>query len=116
AYANSPFGRRLARFTVVYFRDRAYIFIGVRRDENDNRKYRTEFLNTALSLKALSPDESKLARARRIALLRAKPDTRYASVAASSGLTSYAEAQLRLLNGDYPSGEPEPGRLIKTVD
>ncbi len=116
AYANSPFGRRLARFTVVYFRDRAYIFIGARRDENDYREYRTEFLNTALSLRALSPDESELAKARRIALVRAKPDTRYTSLAARSGLTSYAEAQLRLLNGDYPGGEPEPGRLVKTVD
>ncbi len=116
AYANTPFGRRLARFTVVFFRDKAYIFIGARKDGDDNRKYRTEFLNAALSLKALTAEEAALAEARRIALLRAQPGVRYSALAARSGLTSYAEAQLRLLNGDYPKGEPEPGRLIKTVD
>jgi predicted Zn-dependent protease len=116
AHANTPFGSRLARLTVVHFRDKAYIFVGARKDENDNRSYRTEFLNAALSLRALSRQERKLAQARRIALLRAEEDTRYAALATRSALTSYAEAQLRLLNGDYPVGEPEPGRLIKTVE
>jgi predicted Zn-dependent protease len=116
ASVNTRFGRRLARVTVVYFRDKAYIFVGARKDENDNRAYRTEFLNTALSLRGLRPEERELAKARRLGLLRAGADTRYAALAARSGLTSYAEAQLRLLNGDYPVGEPEPGRLMKTIE
>ena len=116
ADANTPFGRRLARFTVVYFQDKAYIFVGARKNGDDNRSYRTEFLNAALSLRALSPEERELAEARRIALLRAKAETRYSALAARSGLTSYAEAQLRLLNGDYPMGEPKPGRLMKTIE
>lgn len=116
ASANTPFGRRLARVTVVYFQDKAYIFVGARKDENDNRGYRTEFLNAALSLRPLSAGERELAKSRRIALLRATTGTRYAALAAASGLTSYAEAQLRLLNGDYPVGEPEPGKLMKTIE
>ncbi len=116
AWSNTPFGRRLARFTVVYFQDNAYVFAGARKDENDNRKYRTEFLNAALSTRALSAEERALARARRIALLVATAETGYPALAARSGLGGYAEAQLRLINGDYPEGNPEPGRLMKTVE
>ncbi len=116
AWTETPFGRRLARFTVVYFQDKAYVFAGARKDESDNRKYRTEFLNAALSLRALTAQERALAQPRRIAVFQADANTRYPALAAHSGLTSYAEAQLRLINGDYPSGNPSPGRLMKTID
>lgn len=116
AWTNTPYGRRLARFTVVYFRDKAYIFTGARKDPDDERKYRTEFLNTALSLRALVADEHELARGRQLKLRQATAHTTYAALAAESGLSNYAEDQLRLLNGDYPDGEPAPGRLIKVVE
>lgn len=116
AWTNTPYGRRLARVTVVYFRDKAYIFAGVRKDSADERRYRTEFLNTALSLRALEADERELARGRQLKLRQATAQTTYAALAAESGLSNYAEDQLRLLNGDYPGGEPAPGRLIKVVE
>ncbi len=116
AWLDTPFGRRLTRVTVVYFRDKAYIFAGAQKADGEDRKYRTEFLNTALSLRALKPEEQSLARARRMALVRAETNTRYRDLAARSALTSYAEAQLRLINGDYPTGEPVPGRLMKIVE
>jgi predicted Zn-dependent protease len=115
-WAGTPFGKRLTRFTVVYFRDKAYVFAGARKNPDERRKYRTEFLNTALSLRALRAEELELARGRNIALIRADAGTRYARLAAESGLASYAEAQLRLLNGDYPRGRPTPGALIKVID
>ncbi|MDX1513580.1 MAG: M48 family metalloprotease [Gammaproteobacteria bacterium] len=116
AWTNTPYGRRLARFTVVYFRDKAYIFAGARKDQDDERKYRTEFLNMALGLRALKPEEYELARGRQLRLRQATAGTTYAALAAESRLSAYAEDQLRLLNGDYPSGEPSPGRLLKVVD
>ncbi len=115
-WADTPFGKRLTRFTVVYFRDKAYVFAGARKNPDDRRTYRSEFLNTALSLRPLLADEVELARGRNIALLRASADTRYARLAIESGLASYAEAQLRLLNGDYPKGQPTPGVLMKVID
>ena len=115
ASMKTPFGQRLARLTVVYFQDKAYIFVGARKDGSDNRKYRTEFLNASLSLRALSQEQRALAQGRRIVLLRANAGTRYSALAARSELSSYAEDQLRLINGDYPRGEPVPGRLIKSV-
>jgi predicted Zn-dependent protease len=115
-WAGTPFGKRLTRFTVVYFRDKVYVFAGARRNPDDRRKYRTEFLNTALSLRGLRAEEFELARGRKLALLRASADTRYTRLAHESELASYAEAQLRLLNGDYPRGQPAPGKLMKVID
>jgi predicted Zn-dependent protease len=38
-----------------------------------------------------------------------------AGLARQSPLGADAETQLRLMNGLYPSGEPEPGQLLKIV-
>jgi predicted Zn-dependent protease len=37
-------------------------------------------------------------------------------VAATGRLTGNAEAQIRLLNATYPSGEPVPGQVVKVVE
>ena len=39
----------------------------------------------------------------------------YAELARESPLGIQAESYLRLLNGQYPVGEPVPGQLIKVV-
>jgi predicted Zn-dependent protease len=31
-------------------------------------------------------------------------------------LPNYPEDELRVINGLYPQGEPEPGQLIKIID
>jgi predicted Zn-dependent protease len=38
------------------------------------------------------------------------------SLAAQSDLPNYPEDELRVINGLYPKGEPEPGQLIKIID
>ena len=73
------------------------------------------FLKTMNSLRPLNDDEHELTKPARIALLRVKPGDTFASLAARSGFSHHAEEQLRLLNGMYPDGEPQPGQLIKTV-
>jgi len=40
---------------------------------------------------------------------------RFADLARTSPLSSHAVEQLRLLNGLYPDGEPQPGQFIKIV-
>ena len=52
--------------------------------------------------------------------LRSKPSRQpkgmtYAELARESPLGIQAEGYLRLLNGQYPEGEPVPGQLIKVV-
>ena len=51
----------------------------------------------------------------RIKLITARPGDTYASLARRSRIPKYAEQKLRLLNGQFPKGEPRPGQLIKIV-
>jgi len=52
---------------------------------------------------------------RRIRVVQVRPGERIADLARVSNLERHAEAQLRLLNGLYPGGEPRPGQWIKIV-
>ncbi|MEQ9022662.1 MAG: peptidase M48 Ste24p, partial [Pseudomonadales bacterium] len=46
---------------------------------------------------------------------RLKPGETFTDLAANSSLGRYSEEELRLLNGYYPSGEPQPGTWLKVV-
>lgn len=48
--------------------------------------------------------------------IEVQPGMTFSRLAAKSKIPSDAEAQLRLLNGFYPRGEPHPGDLIKIVE
>jgi len=52
---------------------------------------------------------------RRLRVVQVRPGERIADLARVSALERHAEAQLRLLNGLYPDGEPRPGQWIKIV-
>ena len=116
ATVNTPFGRRPTRFSVVYFKDQAFIFVGSAKDENAPQRYDGEFLQTARSLHGLTAQEQSLAKALRIKITQASTTTRYADLARTSSIQHHAEEQLRLLNGDYPRGEPAAGEQIKVVE
>ena len=58
----------------------------------------------------LSPQENK-----QIAFKRLEPGETFASLAQSRELGKYTEEYLRVMNGYYPKGEPEPGTYIKIV-
>jgi len=53
--------------------------------------------------------------ANRLHIIRAGSNTRYRDLAGKTPIDRYAEEQLRLLNDQYPKGEPRKGQLIKTV-
>lgn len=109
------YGRRLARYVVLYHGNRALIFMGVVKDTRDPFRYDKEFLSTARSLHTLTPEEREFARAKRLHLIRADAATRFRDLARQSPISDHPEEQLRLLNGLYPDGEPSAGRQIKVV-
>lgn len=108
-------GRRPARLSVIYQGTQAFILLGTSRDLADFELYEGKLQQSAASFHTLSNDERQLAQALRIHLLKADGQTRYATLAQQSILPGLKEAQLRLLNQQYPSGEPEPGRMLKVV-
>jgi len=111
--ARTPFGRRQTRVTVLYFNNRAFIFSGTAKDPERPFQYDREFLDTARSFHALTEAEKPLATALRLRIIPAAASL--ATLARESRITNHPEAQLRLLNGHYPKGEPAPGTLIKIV-
>jgi len=114
--ARTPFGRRQTRVTVLYFNTRAFIFSGATKDPEHPFQYDSAFLDTARSFHALTEAEKPLATALRLRIILARAGTAFAALARESRIPSHPEAQLRLLNGYYPQGEPAPGLLIKIVE
>ena len=112
---NSPYGRRLSRVSVIYFGRRAVILSSATKDLSGLNRFDGAFVDTARSFRPMSGDERRAAGQQRLSLIRADAETTYAALAASSPLHNLAEEQLRLLNGDYPVGEIEPGDIIKIV-
>ncbi len=108
----TPWGRRPTEVAVVFHNKKIYQFGGASKNSYPG----PEFLETVKSFRPLRDNEKELAEARRIKVVKVKPGDTIASLAADSGITNYAEEQLRLLNGLYPDGEPQVGQLIKVVE
>ena len=72
-------------------------------------------LAAAKSFRKLTKAERNKAKPRRIHVITAKKNTRFAKLAKKSLLGANAEAQLRLLNKYYPDGEPAVGTPLKII-
>ena len=106
---------RHTRVSIIYFNDRAYVLIGIAKDMQLQNDVNDNMLKTALSFHPLSKKEAILAKPLTIQLQRATTSTTYRKLALESRLPGYAESQLRLLNHQYPKGEPAPGKMVKIV-
>ena len=115
AVGDTPFGKRRIRYAVVNRGDDAYIFAGTARSSERAGKYEEAILATAKSLHPLTGAEKKLAQEKKLDIIRAPRGTTWADLARRSPITNYPEEQLRLLNDQYPSGEPATSEIIKIV-
>ncbi|HHJ12804.1 MAG TPA: peptidase M48 Ste24p [Gammaproteobacteria bacterium] len=109
------FGRRTARLIVIRDGEQAFLFVGIGRESNDFERFDIDFLATARSFHPLNKEERDLAEGLHLHLITARADTRFAELARRSPLPDHAQARLRLLNGLYPDGEPQPGQRLKIV-
>ncbi|MDH3972515.1 MAG: peptidase M48 Ste24p, partial [Gammaproteobacteria bacterium] len=64
---------------------------------------------------SLGTAEKKLATEKKLDIIRATSGMTYSGLAQRSPINDYPEEQLRLLNDQYPDGEPEPSRILKIV-
>ncbi|MGI9301922.1 MAG: M48 family metalloprotease, partial [Gammaproteobacteria bacterium] len=112
----TPFGRRKARVAAMFQAKRAYIFAAASKDEDAQTDPNDPlYLETIKSLRVLTAEERELAEPRRLNLIETQTGDTFAKLAEDSAFSHHAEEQLRLLNGMYPDGEPEPGQLLKVV-
>lgn len=110
-----PFGRRDTRVSVLYFRDKAYVFLGVGKTDKVFTAADPLFLTAARSFHALTGAERKLAQGLQITIVPAKPGDTFAQFAKDSPIPNYPARILRLINDKYPTGQPEPGQKLKIV-
>ena len=111
----TPYGRGLARVAAVFKDKQVYEFLAAVKEAERFDHYDPDFVATMESLRGLAPDERDLVQPRVIHLVRVEEGQTIDYFAARSSLGHHAAEQIRLLNGLYPDGEPQPGQLIKIV-
>lgn len=110
------FGKYKTRAAVIYYNNRRFLFQGAVKTESAFAAHDSLFLDTIRSLHALTEEEKYLAQGRRLRLVPARPGDSFAQLAKNSPLPEFREETLRLINGKYPDGEPQPGELIKLIE
>ncbi len=113
----SPFGRRPVRYAVV-FDDRngqVYVFEGAGKYDQTSLAADRYFIATIFSLDYMKPKDHSIAKPPSLHLVTAERGTTMEALAAKTPIPDYPVQKLRLLNGMYPDGQPEPGKIIKTV-
>lgn len=106
-------GKPLLVSAVVY-NGAQYLIAGLSRDANAYNQHRDTLKDAINSFHALTPAQRAAARPYRIRLVTAQAGTSISKLASQSPLDN-AVAQLRLLNGLHPNGEPQPGQMLKVI-
>lgn len=101
---------------VVYLDSRAYIVECKAASPEAFTSLHYDMEDTIRSFHALSAAEREQAKPLAIKLIMPRAGDSYASLARHSPLGKEAESYLRLINGDYPTGEPKPGQYLKVVE
>ena len=92
-----------------------YLFKGEGAQGVDVDAFTKAFRATVESFRDMTTADLRVANDQRISVIEAKPGDTYASLGAKSSIRGHAEETLRLLNGDFPNGEPRAGDLVKVV-
>ena len=101
---------------VVYF-DRKAFLMQCNAKTTEAYDVQREAMKTAIrSFHVLSEDERKKIKPLAIRLITARKGDNYAKLAQRSPLGKNAENYLRLINAQYPKGEPVAGQPLKTIE
>lgn len=100
---------------VIYHDNKAYLLAGSADSPVAFERHQPEISGAIESFRPLTAEEKKSLRPLEIRTVKATEGVRYADLARKSPLPANAESYLRLLNGQYPEGEPEAGQIIKIV-
>ncbi|MFT5483554.1 MAG: putative Zn-dependent protease [Halieaceae bacterium] len=104
------------RVAVLYYGGLAYLFETKASAKQDKAEYDQKFMDLIESFRPMkSGERGSTKEGPSITFIQAEPGTTFAKLAKRSRVGGDAEAQLRLINGYYPSGEPKPGEWIKVV-
>lgn len=113
ALAPQPGGAPARRVAVLYFGSYAYVFEGRTANPALAGLYDTMFLSTIKSFRPMTNQDRDAVLGIGVHYMKAPVGMTFAKLAETSPVKPYPEEMLRLVNGYYPRGEPEPGEWIK---
>ena len=110
-------GTALAKKIAVVYKDGGvYLFNGeLGPGGGDQAAFEAAWLEVLGGFRAMTADDLKIANDQRIAVVTARPDDTFSSLAQKSSLKDYPEETLRVINGLHPIGEPRAGDFIQSV-
>jgi len=103
------------RIAVIFKESSVYLFRGEVGPIGDVAAFEPQWRQTLESFRAMTAEDLQLATGQRIHVVEAQPDQTWAEIAGKASIKQYPEETLRLLNAQYPVGEPRAGDLIKIV-
>ncbi|MEX2962632.1 M48 family metalloprotease [Microbulbifer sp. TYP-18] len=108
------------RVAVIFYGSRQYLMEGkiigdTGAEDEQPEQYDNLFLTSIRSFRPLRESDVTQPDIKRLRYVQANDKTTFASLARHMEIGDYPEEQLRLLNGYYPRGEPQPGEWIKIV-
>ena len=100
------------RVAVFYLGPRAFILTGFAGEGYSDE----QLMESIRSFRPIARNEMLFANPVHITYIQADGQITYADLARQTRLTEYQEDMLRLLNGDYPFGEPAAGQWVKIAN
>lgn len=105
--------------TIVSIKNADFVFAPIAKSAQAKQRHRTAALSVIESLRPFTSSDARAATPytiRAVPMPRTAPGQGFRELARTSALgAANPEAQLRLINQAYPSGEIEPGRLVKII-
>ncbi len=103
------------RIAVIYYKLKAYVFVGQVADPKTFEEYDKIFNKSINTFRTITQREIDGEKPKAIHYVKATEHTSFAALAKSLDLGPYGEDELRLMNGYYPTGKPDVGEWIKIV-
>lgn len=100
------------RIAVIYHGGRAFTFTAAVQDEAQNGSV----LESIKSFRPIARNEGVFANPLQVQWIQSDGRESYAQLARRTRIPEYAEETLRLMNGQYPVGEPKAGQWIKITN
>ncbi|MCL6414958.1 M48 family metalloprotease [Aestuariirhabdus sp. Z084] len=110
-----PRGKALHRVAVIYYQGKVFELIGSAKKEREFDGFDQLMQSTIASFRKLPKSDYDKADGLHLRRVKVRKGDNYARLAKRSPISQYAEQQLRLINDQYPTGQPSPGEWVKLV-
>jgi predicted Zn-dependent protease len=103
------------RIAIIYKDGSVYLFRGEVGALGDVAAFEPQWRQTLESFRAMTAEDLQQADRQHIRVVMVEPDKTWAELAQQVSIKDFPEETLRLLNNQYPAGEPHAGDMIKLV-